>query len=242
MRNSGGSRLSYANVVSTLALFMAMGGTALAVNEWTGANIQDETLTGADIRGRAATSSTPPVNGLITTYDVAGQAANATYGTPEAPGTLTTYDIADGQIRGIDLAGNTVTGDNVRNASLTGADLTKGTLTGSHIADGSIAPADLAPDAIGFSRIQVENGPQDSGGQGADLESRAFCPIGWDISGGGYHAFVNPGNDGDVSVAVSRPFFRSSPSDQSQWFTRARNVGGIGVGTAFLTAYAICVR
>jgi hypothetical protein len=44
-------RLSYANVVASLALFLALStGTAYAVNEWTGANIVDNSLTGADIR------------------------------------------------------------------------------------------------------------------------------------------------------------------------------------------------
>lgn len=37
------------NVVAYLALFMAMGGTAYAVDEWTGANIVDGSLKGADI-------------------------------------------------------------------------------------------------------------------------------------------------------------------------------------------------
>ena len=37
------------NVVAYIALFFAMGGTgAYAVNEWTGSNIKNETLTGAD--------------------------------------------------------------------------------------------------------------------------------------------------------------------------------------------------
>jgi hypothetical protein len=39
------------NHLALLALFVALGGTsAYAVNEWTGANIQDGTLTGADIQ------------------------------------------------------------------------------------------------------------------------------------------------------------------------------------------------
>jgi hypothetical protein len=240
---------------------MAMGGTAYAVNEWTGANIQDETLTGADIRGRGATSSTAPVNGLITTYDIAGQAADATHGTPEAPGTLTTWDIADGQIRGIDLANgtiangdlgdNAVTGAKVLNSSLSGADVTKGTLNGGHITDdtltggdiedGSVARADLAPDARGFSEIRIENGTQAAGARGEDVESRAFCPLGWRISGGGYNAFVQAGNDGDLSIGVSQPFAGSS-TERAQWWTHGRNVGSFGAGSIYLTAYAICVR
>jgi hypothetical protein len=44
-------RLSYANIAATLALFFAVStGTVYAVNEWTGANIVNDSLTGRDIR------------------------------------------------------------------------------------------------------------------------------------------------------------------------------------------------
>lgn len=44
-------RLSYANVTATLALFAALStGTVYAANEWTGANIVNNSLTGADVR------------------------------------------------------------------------------------------------------------------------------------------------------------------------------------------------
>lgn len=242
MRYGGRSRLSYANVVSTLALFVAMGGTAFAVNEWTGANIQDGTLTGSDIQGKSGSSSIAPVNGSITTHDISGQPANPATGTPAVPGTLTTHDISAGAIGNSDLASSSVTGIKVLNGSLSGSDLTKGTLGGTHIIDGSITPEDLSEAAAGFSEVEIVHGPQDTASQGEDLESRAFCPLGWEISGGGYNAFVSPGNDGDVSVAISQPFPATDGSDQAQWWAHGRNVGGVGVGTAYLTAYAICMR
>ena len=50
---SRGSQLRHRSDSPLLALG---GGAAYAANEWTGRNIKDETLTGADIRGKAATS------------------------------------------------------------------------------------------------------------------------------------------------------------------------------------------
>ena len=45
------AHLTYANVASSIALFIALaGGTAWAVDEWTGANIQDGTLTTLDYK------------------------------------------------------------------------------------------------------------------------------------------------------------------------------------------------
>ena len=42
-------RLTYANVVSTLALFLAIGGVGYAAAAWTGADIVDNSLSGADL-------------------------------------------------------------------------------------------------------------------------------------------------------------------------------------------------
>jgi hypothetical protein len=46
------AHLSYANVVATLALAIALGGTATAAVLITGREIKDESLTGADIRNQ----------------------------------------------------------------------------------------------------------------------------------------------------------------------------------------------
>lgn len=96
-------RPSHPTVVAYLALFVALGGTgAYAANEWTGANIVDETLTGADVQGKAGTT-TPAVNGSLTTEDIAGQARNRANGTPFINGTLTQWDIKDGSVTGSDV-------------------------------------------------------------------------------------------------------------------------------------------
>src|SRR5438093_12494069 len=89
------------NVVAYLALFVALGGTsAYAANEWTGANLVDESLTGADVRGAAGTSTTPAVDGSLTGDDISGQDANNAHGTPFVDGTLTHRDIKDGSLKG----------------------------------------------------------------------------------------------------------------------------------------------
>jgi hypothetical protein len=59
MRQKRFSRLSYANVTATLALFVALGGRAYAAATISGADVVDESLTGADIKGKSATSPPP---------------------------------------------------------------------------------------------------------------------------------------------------------------------------------------
>jgi hypothetical protein len=64
-------RLTYANVTSSIAVVLALSaGTAYAANEWTGANIVDGSLTGADVKGRSATATKPFVDGTLTSYDI----------------------------------------------------------------------------------------------------------------------------------------------------------------------------
>jgi hypothetical protein len=51
------SRLTFANVVSVLALFVALGGTATAAVLITGKNVKDGTLTGKDIKNNSVASA-----------------------------------------------------------------------------------------------------------------------------------------------------------------------------------------
>jgi hypothetical protein len=44
------SRLTFANVSSTIALFVALGGSATAAVLITGKNVKDATLTGKDLK------------------------------------------------------------------------------------------------------------------------------------------------------------------------------------------------
>jgi hypothetical protein len=127
-------RPSHATVVAYLALFVALGGTgAYAANEWTGANIVDESLTGSDVRGKPGTSTTPSVNGSLTTHEIAGQPANAANGSPFVQGSLTTWDIADGTLRSADVLDN----------SVGAADLAPGAVNTSEVADNSLSGADI---------------------------------------------------------------------------------------------------
>jgi uncharacterized protein YjbI with pentapeptide repeats len=143
-------RPSHATVVAYLALFVALGGTgAYAANEWTGTNIVDSSLTGADVRGKPGTSSAAAVNGSLTTDDIAGQQANAANGTPFIDGTLTQWDVKNGSIATADLATNAVTTAKVADNNLTGADVLDST-----IKSADIAPLTITGFDIGFNAIE----------------------------------------------------------------------------------------
>ena len=100
------SRLTYANVMSTIAVFVALGGSAYAAATITGADVVNESLTGDDVQGRGGSS---PVNGSLTSAEIGGQAANPSTGTPFIDGTLTQWDIKNSSVATDDLANRAVT-------------------------------------------------------------------------------------------------------------------------------------
>jgi hypothetical protein len=110
------------NAVAYVALFVALGGSAYAANEWSGTNIQDETLTGADVLGKAATSRDAAVNGSLSSEDIGGQQGNAANRTPFVEGALTTWDLKNGTLRSDDIANDSSGSDNVNATKLDGTD------------------------------------------------------------------------------------------------------------------------
>lgn len=98
------SHLSFANVTSLLALFIALGGTsAYAINEWTGANIVDESITSADIK-------------------------NLDVGTNELGiGSVWGSRIRDNAILSNHVVDNVLTGNDIKDHSLKDDDIAEGT-------------------------------------------------------------------------------------------------------------------
>ena len=79
-------RLSYANVVASLALFVALGGTGYAAITITGKNVKDASLTGRDVRNSSLTTADVK-NGTLLKQDFkAGQLPAGPAGPPGAPG------------------------------------------------------------------------------------------------------------------------------------------------------------
>lgn len=77
-------RLSYANVVATLALFVALGGTATAALVITGKNVKNGSLTGADLKDNSIRSADVKDGGLLAKDFKRGQLAAGVTG-PQGP-------------------------------------------------------------------------------------------------------------------------------------------------------------
>jgi hypothetical protein len=100
------SRLTYANVVATLALFVALGGSSYAAITITGKNVKDGSLTGKDVKNRSLGTtdlSKKTVKSLTGKRGATG--ARGAQGAPAPTNAITGANVVDGSLTTADLAG-----------------------------------------------------------------------------------------------------------------------------------------
>ena len=86
--------LTYANVMATMAVFIALGGVGYAAATIGTAQIKNSAVTESKIKAGAVTNSRLGPNAV----SASKLAPNAVFGSKIAPNTVTTGDIADGQV------------------------------------------------------------------------------------------------------------------------------------------------
>ena len=167
--------LTYANVVSTLCLFIAVaGGAAYAADTVFSGDIVDDEVFSADVRDdtlpggglgaadlRAGSVSTSEVaNGSLRSADVrddtqvdgglaAADLAADSVGTSEVDGSLAGEDILDGSVTGAEIAANTLTGSQVIDGSLSSLDILNNSIASADVADDSLTGADINDATVG---------------------------------------------------------------------------------------------
>ena len=130
------SRLSYANVMSTIAVFLTLGGASalaasqLAKNSVGTKQLKKNAVTAAKIKANAV-SGAKVADGSLTGADVADKS-------------LTGADVADKSLTNVDLADNAVTSAKVLDKTLTGKDVADNSLTGTDINESTLSQV---PDA-----------------------------------------------------------------------------------------------
>jgi hypothetical protein len=105
------------DVCAAMALFVALGGTAYAVNTVGSADIIDGQVKSVDI-GDGEVSSADVKDQSLTTFDV-----STFLGADIVDGTLTSDDIASFTIRNVDIADNAVESSVVQNGTLNDEDI-----------------------------------------------------------------------------------------------------------------------
>jgi hypothetical protein len=110
------ARMTFANVTSLLALFVALGGTAYAAATIGSDDVINDSLLGEDVK-----------QGTLKAGDIA---SNTISSTRVADGTLVSEDIKDGTIGSADVAPNSLGGGRITDNSLKGTDIQESSLTG----------------------------------------------------------------------------------------------------------------
>jgi hypothetical protein len=134
------SRLTYANVASSFALFIALTtGTVYAANEWTGANIVDGSLTAADLQ-----------IGTIGTGRIQDNSLGAV---DLAPDSVTSSELADNSVDSAAVANESLTAADLGVDSVQATEIADNSIDGGEIIDNSLGSVDLAPNSVGTSEI-----------------------------------------------------------------------------------------
>ena len=183
-------------VISCVALFLALTGSALAVG------IAKNSVRSAQI-----------VDGTVRTIDLRDNAVSSPKIAPDAVGAE-------------EIAENAVSSPEVAQDSLTNQDLGTASVTSSEVADQSLTEADFGPNSVGSSELQAgavrasELGPiiqvtdNAAVAAGANISVTATCPAGTTVISGG----AQPGHFGVELTSTLR--------NGNGWLAQAKNNSG----------------
>lgn len=210
-------RLSYANVVSTIALFAVVtGGGAYAAATIGPSQIKKNAVRAKHIN-KDAVRARQIKEGMVRTEKIApdavgqDQLANAAVGNAE---------IANFAVGSTKLALGSVFGDHVANGSLLGDDLANATVTAAKIAPGSIIASRMATITRRSDVFTV--------GASSEASGSASC--------NGLERMLSGGGDGPNGVFYGVK--ESFPASNSSWSVRAYNTSG---SPATYSVYVLCL-
>ena len=170
-------RFTSAHAIALLALFVALGGSALAVNR---------VRVGANDIKRSAVTTKAIKNGAVTTSKLA-EAAVTTSKLAEAA--VTTSKLADNAVTSGKIADNAVITSKLAEAAVTTSKLAQAAVTTSKLADNAVTSGKIANGEIRAGDLgtitAVQNTVQIAAGEEGTAD--AACPSGSILlSGGGY--------------------------------------------------------
>ena len=180
-------------VISSIALFAALGGAAVALPG-------KDTVNSGDIKNNTVKSIDLKDGKAVSTDDVIDQSLS---GADIADGSVAGEDVADDSIASEDIADNTLTGGDVLEGSLSGGDIGNDTVTGDDVVEATLGQVPNAATlngtpAPGFVRSAVTK-RESAVAAGTDLGDGTFyidraCAAGETLLSGG-PANVNPTSD-----------------------------------------------
>jgi hypothetical protein len=206
--------LSVANVLSCLALFVALSGAAVAAkatltkNQVKAKNIAKQAITTPKLKNGAVTN--PKLgNGAVTGSKVADAAIRAA-------------QLGGGVVTESKLKDHAVTGDKIANGAIYGPQLAPDSVGTGKILDNSITAKELSAELIAqiFRNLSYAKGTSESN-TNATKSAFAGCPFGKNAIGGGGHIV---GTNTGVAITSSGPNLGSS-NDATGWSVAGQAIG-----------------
>lgn len=211
--------LSVANVLSCIALFVALGGSAFAAvklnaGQVKAVNIAKQAVTNAKIKTQAVTS---------------GKIKN---------GTVNALDLGAGQVTEEKLATGAVTGKKIAKKAVSPRTLATEAVTAEKLADGSVVASKLAPTFYGqlFRNVAYESASSASNSE-PNKTAAVNCPTGKEAIGGGVRL---EGELAEVSVTGSYPI--ATGSARTGWEAIAHETGTGQTGNWSVVAFVVCAE
>jgi hypothetical protein len=218
-------KLTYANVMSTIAVFLVLGGgaafaaTQLAKNSVGTKQLKKNAVTTAKLKNNVVNGA-KVADGSLTGTDV----ADGSIGTADVTAAaITTAKLGDEAVTTPKIAGNAVNSAKVQDKSLKGSDLGDDSVTGAQIDESTLGPV---PDATKL------NGKGSTSYLSSTTYRAETAEEAGTLLGDGTYALAKSCNPGDVmlsggpaSTRNSSSVVESFPSSTNSWTVRIQKNG-----------------
>lgn len=145
------SRLTYANVMSTIAVFLALGGgVAYAANTIFSEDIVDGEVKSADLGAGAVTGGKLGANTVSTNKILDGGVALADLAGDSVDGSK----VLDSSLSALDLSFNSVGSDEIQTDAVQATEIADGAIDSGEIEDDSLFENDLGANSVGSSELK----------------------------------------------------------------------------------------
>lgn len=231
--------LSVANVLSLMALFVALSASAYAAT-----TIGKKSVKAQHLANNSVTSQKLR-NGAVTTAKLRN---GAVIGSKIAPGAVSGEDLANGGVRSAALGGGVVTSGKIKDGAVTPEKLANNSVGTDKITANAVATGKIQDGAISAAKLNsgllaqlVKDVSYATASTGAPSNSvtksvTALCPPGKQVVGGGAKADIGAGAD-PLSITESAPHVDTA-GNRTGWSAAARHISGMDAWA--LEAYAIC--
>jgi hypothetical protein len=223
--------LSVANVLSLIALFVALSGVAVAAGKLgTGvvktANIANQAVTNPKIKTQAVTSGKIKNNGVVTA------------------------DLANGSVRGAKIANGGIGSGKLGKEVVLNSNIAKKAVTENKLGAEAVTTGKLGNEAVTSAKISSSTWHQliknvqyvtETSVNDSETEKSvvAKCPAGKEAIGGG--ARINSSSSVEVAINGSYPLVEANNARQG-WIASGRETAATETGNWQIVAYAVCAE